>query len=136
VPGIGHVEHGPSRIEPKRDEIDVFTTQDGTYPCGPIKEPSILDRFNARIINTSSWNDDYNCVGYGAGIVDFSVLYRDTNQQWVTVQQVTGNTRVWSRFSVLDPITKKPVLTDAVRIVVTNGMLNAARIVQVEAWGW
>jgi len=101
------------------DEIDVFTTQDGTYPCGPLKDPSILDRFNA-----------YPCVGYGSGIVDFSVLYRDTNQQWSTIKHVTNNPHVWSRFVFA------PVQTDAIRIVVNYGMLSAARIIQVEAWGW
>jgi len=115
-PEILAIALGPHTL----DEIDVFTVQDGSYPCGSLKDPSLTDWFNA-----------YPCVGYGAGITDFDVLVREPlTQQWTTVKSVNGNGRVWTR--VVFP----PMSADAVRIVVRNGLLSAARIVQVETWGW
>jgi hypothetical protein len=64
------------------------------------------------------------------GITDFDVQQWD-GSAWVTVPggHVTGNDRVWRRFTLLTPIT-----TDKIRVVVNNGLGNFSRIVEIEAY--
>ena len=90
-------------------EIDVITQQDNYQ--NPV-EPSLSQTFSLY------------------GITAFDVQYWN-GSSWVTVPggSVTGNNKVWRRF------TFAPVTTSKIRVVVNTGQDNTySRVVEVEAW--
>lgn len=92
------------------DEIDVFTLQDNyTSPVEPTESLTFAQY----------------------GVTDYDVQYW-TGAQWMTVPGgvVTGNNRVWRRFSFA------PVTTSAVRVVVRGALYGRSRVVELEAWGY
>ena len=90
-------------------EVDVFTTQDG------------LD-------NGAEPTAGMTFALYG--LTDFQVQYWD-GSAWQAVPGgvVSGNNKVWRQIQFA------PVTTSKVRVLCTAGLANAARIVEVEAWG-
>lgn len=89
-------------------EIDVFTLADATnYNV----DPTLSDTFS-----TSN------------GVTAFDVQYWN-GTTWVTITSVTGNNKVWRKF------TFAAVTTTKIRINVTASSDNIARLVEVEAWG-
>jgi hypothetical protein len=90
-------------------EIDVFTTQDG------------LD-------NAAEPTSGMTFALYG--LTDFQVQYWD-GSAWQVVPGgvVSGNNKVWRQIQFA------PVTASKVRVLCTAGLANAARIVEVEAWG-
>lgn len=63
------------------------------------------------------------------GITAFNVdVWNGTN--WITVANATGNTQVKRT------VTFAPVTTDRIRLTVTQGLMDYARILELEAWGF
>jgi hypothetical protein len=91
------------------DEIDVYTLRDDFANTA---EPTLTTTFSAY------------------GIKDFDVQTWD-GSNWVTVPggSVTGNNKVWRRFTLGTPIT-----TDKVRVVVNNALAGFSRVVELEAY--
>jgi glucose/arabinose dehydrogenase len=89
-------------------EIDVFTVQDN---FATPSDPTLSMTFTQY------------------GITDFQVQYW-TGSAWLDVPagNVTGNNRVWRRF------TFAPINTTAIRVVVNGAMASYARITELEAW--
>jgi hypothetical protein len=91
------------------DEVGVFTQQDSWWsPVEPTE-------------STSFFNN---------GITAFEVQFWN-GVTWVTIPGaiVTGNTKVWRRFSF------PSITTDRVRVLVTASKLSQSTIVEFEAWG-
>ena len=61
------------------------------------------------------------------GIRDFRVEYW-TGSSWVTCGEVTGNDKVWRKFSFA------AVMSTKIRVYVTGGEATRSRIVEVEAY--
>lgn len=96
---------GPANI----DEVSVFTQQDAWWsPVEPTE-------------STSFFNN---------GITAFEVQFWN-GVTWATIPgaAVTGNTKVWRRFSF------PPITTDRVRVLVNASKLPVSTIVEFEAWG-
>ncbi|HEV3469529.1 MAG TPA: discoidin domain-containing protein [Pyrinomonadaceae bacterium] len=91
------------------DEINVFTLQDD-WPS-PV-EPTLTMTFTK------------------FGITAFQVEYW-TGSAWATVPggAVTGNNKVWRRF------TFTPITTTKIRLSVSASLASNSRVVEVEAWG-
>jgi photosystem II stability/assembly factor-like uncharacterized protein len=91
------------------DEINVFTLQND-WKNGP--QPTLLTPADAE------------------GILDFVVEYWD-GSAWVVVPNgtVTGNDKAWRQFLFA------PVVTQKIRVTITNSRNNWSRLVEVEAWG-
>jgi len=92
------------------NEIDVFTVQDDSVnPSEPTETMTFTEE----------------------GIVNFTVQYWDASASaWTTVSggSVTGNDKVWKKFTFSD------ITTDKIRVTV-NGSLNYySRITELEAW--
>lgn len=88
-------------------EIDVFSVQDNVATA----DPTLTMTFSMY------------------GITDFSVQYWD-GTNWTTVSggSVTGNDKVWRRF------TFGAVTTTKIRVNITSALASSSRIVEVEAW--
>ncbi len=95
----------------------------GTYSIGEIDVITLKDAFTAYGYPTLA--DTF--ASYG--IVDFEVQYWN-GSSWVAVTggTVTGNNKVWRRF------TFSPVMTTKIRVYVTAGLTQYSRIVEVEAY--
>ncbi|HWS99690.1 MAG TPA: RHS repeat-associated core domain-containing protein [Pyrinomonadaceae bacterium] len=89
------------------DEIDVVGLQDGLATLEPTEAMTFTQY----------------------GLTDFEVQYWN-GTAWVTVTggSVTGNNKVWKKF------TFAAVSTSKIRVSVTGGVGGRARIVEVEAW--
>ena len=88
------------------DEIDVFTLQDNF--SSPV-EPTETMTF-------TQW-----------GLTGYEVQYWN-NSSWTTLATVTGENKVWRKF------TFAPVITDKIRVSTTGSIDGHSRIVEVEAW--
>jgi hypothetical protein len=96
---------GPKAVS----EIDIFTTQDGLENS---VEPSLGMTFTQY------------------GLTDFQVQYWDgSSWQPVPGGNVSGNNKVWRQLQFAT------ITTSKIRIFCNAGLANAARIVEVEAWG-
>ena len=63
------------------------------------------------------------------GLIDFEVQYWD-GANWLTLPggSVTGNNKVWRKFLF------NPIATSRVRLLVTKGMNNYSRLIEIEAY--
>jgi len=91
------------------DEVDVFTLQDAWW--NPVEPTESLLFFNN-------------------GITAFEVQYFD-GSDWLTIPggTVTGNGKVWRKF------TFAPVIAEKIRITITASKSVTSNIVEIEAWG-
>ena len=91
-------------------EIDVFTLQDNIDTQTP-SAPTQTMAFTQ------------------SGITEFDVQYWN-GTSWVTIPggSVTGNNKVWRKFSFA------AATTDKIRVLVNNALNSRSRIVEVEAW--
>ena len=87
-------------------EIDVYTVQD--------------DYSNPTYVTESTTFSLY-------GITNFSIQYWD-GASWQTIQTVTGNNKVWKKF------TFSPITTSKIRCYITATTDGYPRIVEMEAW--
>ncbi len=89
------------------DEINVITIQNGY--TNPI-EPTETTTFTSY------------------GITDYQVQYWD-GSGWVTIESVTGNDKVWRKF------TFTPITTTKIRVYITGAAYGLSNVVELEAWG-
>lgn len=94
--------NGPKRI----NEVNIFTVQDNYQ--NP-QEPTLDMTFTLH------------------GIVDFDVYYMNSSGQFVTLEAVRGNNKVWRQIKF------EPVITTKIFIHIYNA-LGYSRLTEVEAW--